>query len=148
VVTEKKIVKRTISISFVFAAVAVMLSASIMPHHHHGTVACVAHHMCVSGGCDDNHHSHESDDAEHSGGCVAETPFVDRVEREDKGFDCDSSDCGRDGHNHIFAIATLYFELSLDEPAVPIDYGDYIIPDYSVDARTGGGLRAPPASFC
>ncbi len=140
--------RRILSIPFVLAAVAVMLSMSVVPHHHHGAAACLTAHSCGGGECDDDHHPHESEGTDHPGGCVVETPFVEPSERNDKTTCCGSPDCDHDGHAHFFALAQLYFDLFPDEPIVNTDYGEPIIRYKSIDACTGGGLRAPPAILC
>jgi hypothetical protein len=139
--------KRILSISFICMAVLAMFSVSVMPHHHHDSIVCVIHHdASAAEGCNaDDEHRH---DAEDSGNCVAEIPYIDRAEREDKGVDCDSVSCGHDGHFHLFATALLYSDLLAIQFSVETDYGEYILPNYTVDARTGGGLRAPPAISC
>ncbi len=135
-----------------FAAMAVMLSMSVVPHHHHGAAACLTAHSCGGGGgggeCDDDHHPHESEDTDHHGGCIVETPFVEPSERNDKTTCCGAPDCGDDGHTHIYILASLCVALFPDGPTVEIDYGEPIILYRSIDTRTGGGLRAPPAILC
>ncbi len=144
--------KRAFSILFVLAAVAIMLSMAVVPHHHHGVAACLTTHACEGeggGGCgDDDDHPHESEGTDHPGGCVVQTPFVEPSERNDKTTCCSSPDCHHDGHAHFFVLANLRVASFPDEPPLATDYGEPIIRYKSIDARTGGGLRAPPAILC
>lgn len=56
--------RRVLSISFIVAAFAVILSLSVVPHHHHDSEPCATEH-------------HED-----SGSCVAESDYTYKLERE------------------------------------------------------------------
>lgn len=116
-----------------------MLSASVVPHHHHDGGFCIE----TTG--------HTGDEDSHGSGshgyCVAESEYTDRIERDDKG-DCSSAACGHEGHAHLFAAVYLYTYTFPDDTAIETDYGEYIVHYHSLDARTGGGLRAPPSILC
>ncbi len=131
--------RRILSISFVVAAVSMIFIATAVPHHHHAEgefCATEAAHTEQGG----NH-------AEH-GYCVAESEFTEPSGRE-KICDCDPGTRDHEGHVHLFPLLCLFFtDIFSDPPAVTTEYGEFIILYRSVDAQSGGGLRAPPAILC
>ncbi len=102
-----------------------MVSASVVPHHHHEGAVCVE----IS-----HEHEHES---QHEGGCVAETEYTDRYDREEYG-------------NPVICAPVPYgCEVAIPEtPTIKIAVGDTIIIPHPLDALSGVGLRAPPAYIC
>ncbi len=116
--------------------------------HEHGR-DCGGHfdHDRHDHDCDHRHPAgHDRDgEAEHSGGCVVDTPVIDRLDRGDKNSECGCGGCERDG----IVVALFYFDFSSGESAIEtIDYGEPKNLYVSIDARAGGGLRAPPVILC
>ncbi len=122
--------KRLLSISFVCAAIAMMVSASVVPHHHHGDGVCIN---------PDHGHCHGQEE-----GCVAELEYTDRCERRE-GCGCEA--CGHVWHSHFIAYVCPDNDMAApDGPETEeADIGTPPILYHSVYARTGCGLRAPPA---
>ncbi len=111
----------------------VMVSASVVPHHHHEGAVCVSLQ---------HNHGHE-----HESGCVADAEYTDKLERDDD-CNCDYADCRHGWHLSFFTAIDLFAVIAPDPPEIKVALGEPIILYHSIDARTGGGLRAPPAYLC
>lgn len=105
---------------FICVAAAVLVAASVVPHHHHGGKVCIE----LDGGGHDEH-----------GGCVADTEYTDRLEREHDD-DCACHDCFHLFFEECFCAAE-------PEPVVEPDCGESII-HYKSVCTLSVGLRAPP----
>jgi len=129
--------KRTLSISFLTAAMCVLLLLKVMPHHHHGEAVCLeAAERCA----------HTEDGHQHVH-CIADAEYVTCENHETHGK---VYSCTQPHHFHfgplsaiVPAFADAYAALFA---ATRYKYGIFISPDAHGLNCTPHGLRAPPAA--
>lgn len=70
-------------------AIALMLTATLLPHHHHGDAACMAIERCADDGAvNDSHTGHAGDNACQGGGCTVSATVKAAKQSVLKAGDC------------------------------------------------------------